>query len=285
MPSLVLVPCWNAYISSGKPDISFASSNLLYAGVNPHGFIYRSLMYVDLHMLPADMAVDSAILRMYADHSLSKSGTARIAPVIAATAWNEADVTWNSQPGLNPSVTGSTANVFEGGWYSWDVTNLMNMWLLDRSNNFGFAMKSAEETGTDLKSFYSAKHGYARNRPSIEVKYNRKEDLCIGSRSTASVSETYSSENEQGFSSWQNTSTYSLYTFFVQNTGRNPVQLSVQVSPDRSAVFQEAACYILAPGSTEAVVPQRFGYYTRIAFKSCFANRYSHIKIWFQAQV
>lgn len=286
MANLILLPCSNTYISSGKPDLNFMHSNLLYIGTDSSGAVYRALILFDLCSLPQDMVVESAVLRIYAGYSAERSRPGFFSPYIITTSWDEESVNWQNQPCTNLSVSGKPVEISSYGWYSMDITSIVQLWILGDGNNNGLMIKSSEDKRLDIKSFHSFKSYYYRNyRPHMEIKFNYKNSFAMSGRGTSNVLESYRTGNTLSFSSWQDTSNYSMYTFFIQNHGNNAASVMVQISPDRAAACDEIEIYNIAPGTVEAVVPQKFGFYTRLAFKSFFYERPTDIKIWFQAQV
>ena len=287
MISIVLPYLKSTYISSVKPESNFIASYYLYAGTDSHGTGHnRILISFDLCLLPMDIIIESAILKMYADVSGDTSTEGCFTPYLITSCWEEDDVTWNVQPTVDQLIAGKSAQVAASEWYSWDITNIVEAWVNQKAENNGLLLKATEDKIGDLKRFHSSRGFYYKNfRPVLEVKYDFKNRFLLSSRNTVCNLFKYTAEDNVCFSSWQNSSVYSTYTFFVQNTGNYPANIYVQVSPDRSAIFEEQAMYNIAPGDTEAIVPQRFGFFTRLAYKSYVLGRKTSLMIWFQAQV
>lgn len=284
--SLVLPHLKSTYISSGKPDVNFSTSNYLYIGTDNHKSDQRTLMSFDLDLLPMDIIVESALLKMYADISVDKSEASYFTPFLITSCWEEENVTWNLRPQINTSIEGETVQVSSSEWYTWDITNIAEIWINNRKDNNGLMIIASDDKIGNVKRFHSSKGFYYKNyRPVLEIKYDFKNRFLISSRSTVNNIKNHITEDTICFSSWQNTSIYSTYTFFVQNIGNYPADIYVQVSPDRTAIFEEQAMYNIAPGCTEAIVPQRYGFFSRLAFKSYFLGRKTSLMIWFQAQV
>lgn len=285
MPSLVLLPKHNTYISSRKPGKNFITSNYLYAGTEFQGSIHRILLEFDLGPLPEGIIVNSANLKIYADY-MEKGKHGFFAPYIIITHWNEMQVTWDTQPQIDTSAAGNTIEVLSYGWYTWNITSVVQFWSQNKENNHGLLIKSLEDETIDLKRFYSLRtHAYNSHSPCLEVNYSAANIVTLYSRRTLSQLEKCYTDDECSFSLWQNTSIYKTYTFFVQNLGCNPISAHVQISPDKHVVFNEAAVFNIAPNTTETIVPQRYAFFTRLAFKSYFAESNNNLKIWFQAQV
>lgn len=86
------------------------------------------------------------------------------------------------------------------------------------------------------------------------------------------------------YSDWLNTSNSSVYTFFIHNTGFRAAYIYAQVSPDKITIINDPYETEILPGETQAIVTQKYGFFTRIAFKSLVANNITNLKIIFQAQ-
>ena len=195
-------------------------------------------------------------------------------------------MTWNSQPGLLEASAAKPVEIGNYGWQSWDVQSLIRQCLFEQESICSMVLRSEENRRNDLKRFHSAKSYYYRQyRPYMEIRYSFRNSVCLGSRNTVNSMEQYEVRDSLVCSKWQNTSGLSMYTFFVQNMGSHPLSVLIQISPDRSATVNEAASILIPPGVTEALVPQKFGFFSRLAFKACFPGTRSLLKIWFQGQV
>lgn len=284
--NLTLIPAQNTYVSSGKADKNFSSSNVLYAGSSASNFLYRTLLYFDMHLVPHNVEIESAILNMYAEYINTRNSSGFFTPYILTSSWDVEQVTWNSLPAFNSSIAGKTVEISTYGWQGWDITNIVKLWSANQSENYGLLLTSTEDIKNDIKKFHSLKSYYYRQyRPFLEIKYDFKSNFTLSSRGIVDVCEQRKTDNEYLFSEWQNTSIYSTYTFFVQNMGSHPATIFVQISPDRRAVVNEPFMICVAPGAVEALVPQKFGFFTRLAYRSSFHGRSTSLKIWFQAQV
>lgn len=275
------------YISSENPDTNFAASNYLYVGTDKSGSDqHRIILSFDLSLLPTDIKIESAVLKMYADYYSDKSSVSCLTPYLITSCWEETDVTWSLQPGINQTVYSDSVLVTSSEWYTWDITNMVEAWMNKNTKNYGLMIKSSEDKYGDLKRFQSSRGFYYKNlRPILEIDYDFKNRFLLSSRNTINNVKKHITEDNLCFSAWQNTSIYSTYTFFVQNTGTYPAEIYVQISPDMSAIFEEQAVYTVVPGYTEAIVPQRYGFYSRLALKSYLTGRKTSLTIWFQAQV
>ncbi|WP_052487493.1 DUF6385 domain-containing protein, partial [Gordoniibacillus kamchatkensis] len=81
------------------------------------------------------------------------------------------------------------------------------------------------------------------------------------------------------------TSVLGTYSFFVVNTGANPVDTQVEISADGTNYFIDTTGdNPIAAGSTDVLVPARFLKYTRLSYRSAAAGNASTINVLFNAQ-
>jgi hypothetical protein len=283
--NLVVHPSQNVFISSGKPHTNFAWSDLLFIGMGSHCCVKRMLIKFDLSLLPPDISIVKCSLKIYANNYRHTKASI-VTPYALDSDWNEKTVDWNNQPDINKSIIGKTGEVTSTGWYGWDITDIVKTWILDKNNNYGLMLKSYEHKHKDIKLYYSSENfKYKCCSPVLEIKFKKNNSFILFSRCTKNNHKVYKTSDNLKYSFAQNTSAFSMYTFFAKNIGNNPVSVFVQVSPDKHSTFDEAAIYNIPPGKTEAIVPQRYGAYSRLAFKSSASGGNTKLKVWFQAQV
>ncbi|WP_311282644.1 DUF6385 domain-containing protein [Peribacillus simplex] len=81
------------------------------------------------------------------------------------------------------------------------------------------------------------------------------------------------------------TSILGLYSFFVYNSGTNPVNTQVEVSADGTHYFVDTISIDpLAAGSVDVLVPARFLKYTRLSYSSTTPGSPSTIDVIVNAQ-
>ncbi|OMC68153.1 hypothetical protein BK121_18090 [Paenibacillus odorifer] len=81
------------------------------------------------------------------------------------------------------------------------------------------------------------------------------------------------------------TSVLGTYSFFINNTGANPVNTRVEISADGTNYFVDTTGdNPLAAGSIDVIVPARFLKYTRLSYQSTNAGAASTINVSFNAQ-
>jgi len=98
------------------------------------------------------------------------------------------------------------------------------------------------------------------------------------------ICEEFVTDDEICYTDWIDTSNCTMYTFFIQNIGFRPAYARAQVSPDKISIINDPDIAEIAPCETRAIVTQKYGFYTRIAFKSLNLLNKTNLKIIFQAQ-
>jgi plastocyanin len=143
-----LISIGDARIQGGSPDQGFGNGYIWVGTPNGH------LAYVqfDLTALPANATITNAELRLY--FTGVYTGTANVEIGRNDGAWDEATVTWNTQPattwGGPVQSVGDTA-----GDIVWPVTPLVTQWHNGTLPNYGFALRGDGE----LKAFHSSETG------------------------------------------------------------------------------------------------------------------------------
>ena len=136
--------------------------------------------------------------------------------------WQELNVTWNNFGGsFDPTVENSFTSS-SAGWYSTDVTSLVNNWLNNTNPNYGILLK--EESPDTLQNYTSREAG---SSPYLIVWWTLN-DTITGYDSTDAMADSYiqSNEGDTNFGSatdlitgWQDTVEYqSLVKFEIEIT-------------------------------------------------------------------
>ena len=82
-----------------------------------------------------------------------------------------------------------------------------------------------------------------------------------------------------------NTSVLGTYSYFIVNTGANPVNTRVEISADGTNYFVDTTGdNPLAAGSVDVIVPARFLKYTRLSYQSATPGAASTLNVIFDAQ-
>ncbi|PZD93112.1 hypothetical protein DNH61_25380, partial [Paenibacillus sambharensis] len=80
------------------------------------------------------------------------------------------------------------------------------------------------------------------------------------------------------------TSVLGVYSYFLVNTGANPVDWRAEVSADGANYYVDTTSTGVPAGGTDVLVPSRFLKYTRVSYRSTGAGAPSTVNIFFDAQ-
>lgn len=158
-------------VIENNPDSNFGTGPHLNVDPDSSG-VQRSFMLFDLSSIPAGATIEDASLTLcYAIPPLL-AAIGRQHDVIAVTAsWAEADVTWNTQPGVAAGATDSINVPLLGGCVTFNVTGDVQSWI-DGASNFGWRIADGNEGGSSAAAIYaSGDNGGSVNEPLLSVQY------------------------------------------------------------------------------------------------------------------
>jgi hypothetical protein len=145
----------------------------------------RSLIRFDLNsvMLMASQ-VKSATINLYSLNALRafENPTAAL-PVTTdlrqvTEDWDEQDVTWDTRPDVAAAPSASVEQTGVGTWVTFDVTDLVKLWLADPSSNYGVQISQRDVVDFEVPGardryvaslYASSAFAEASQRPFLEV--------------------------------------------------------------------------------------------------------------------
>jgi len=280
MDELILLPLQRTFVcnrrTAGRPE-----RNCMYAGIDSYGSRYRMLMRFDMSMLPENAHIVSAAVKACGAIS-NRHEPGFFRPYAIVSPWSQR-VTWETQPAIDARLTGNTVEIDRNGWYSWDVTGIAQAWGQKRLPNNGLMIKSTENA-PDIACFeIFLSHHPDCYSPALYVKFDCSEPWPCHKK-TENHFEIVRAGEEPAYTTWQNTSSFKMYTYLVQNTGPDTARIGVQISPDQIVQIGEEASREILSGQTAAIVPQKYAFYTRLAIEPSVPGGNCALKIWFQAQ-
>jgi hypothetical protein len=155
----------DAFVASGQPDSNFGTESRLRIGDSAGYGATRSFVYFDLESLDPRFVVTGGTLRLF-QRGGSPSGDSRDVPVRRVTgSWNERDVRWNNQPGVDDERLDTNNLGTSSGWREWDVSRAVVRWWDGRWENQGLYLQGYEADGS-ARDFDSREAG---SRPEIEL--------------------------------------------------------------------------------------------------------------------
>jgi hypothetical protein len=184
----------DTYITDDKQSANFGG--LDYMNIGSTGNLFRGLLEIDTSVIPVDARIILATLDLHlydrstgngkidiAAHRITrdwKAGTKLDAGQPNGATWksanggNKAADLWGTVGGdFDPSAEGITAVQYTdgNGWYSWEVTGLVNSWFDGTYPNYGVLMKETAENNSFYGIFYSGNTATKDLRPKLNVYY------------------------------------------------------------------------------------------------------------------
>lgn len=162
----------DAFVDEGFPSANYGTFHELSVGLSS-GSERRALIQFDLSTLPANARITSATLHLEsvvnAARDPSQDPTLTIWVDSANISWSETSVNWTTRP-LSTYRGDPPTHVPSGaGEHSWDVTHIVNEWVLGVLNNNGFMLRG-DGTSEGTRTFTS-QEGRTELRPELDITY------------------------------------------------------------------------------------------------------------------
>lgn len=139
----------------------------------------REYLKFDLSMLDSGTDVYYAELSLFngnAPHgggSLKKTQRSLSYLAKATSSWDEMSITWNNQPGINPSIISvPTPNTTQADVFV-DVTDHIIDWVVDGEDNNGWRHQLAKEQKYKRLSYWSSDGSVPSRTPKLTIWYNK----------------------------------------------------------------------------------------------------------------
>ena len=172
-PAVTLYATGDSYVMQGYPTTNYGSEYQMWVGyddyLDPDGKITRGLIQFDVSSIAPGTPISSVILQVYLMASWDFAGqTRQYTTYHPAASWSESAVTWNTAPA--PSTSYGSVGVTHGewGWYSFDVTSLVQGWVNGSIVNNGIMLRGPEAAGSDSswKAFSTSEGSYT---PKLDI--------------------------------------------------------------------------------------------------------------------
>jgi len=146
----------------------------------------RTLLEFDLSAIPATTVIDAASLNMYLYFWSGKNDTVKAYKLTSD--WKEGDgalsgatwiyrdkdgpVSWTTAGGDYDTATAGSFSIKSTGWYSMNLTALVQEWIDGTSPNHGIILSSPVSAGNHLNYYHSRENTFFANlRPKLTVTY------------------------------------------------------------------------------------------------------------------
>ncbi|MHB1342635.1 MAG: DNRLRE domain-containing protein, partial [Coriobacteriia bacterium] len=170
-------PGADTYVTDAYPTTNYGLGTSALVGRYDAGASGKCRMYFKPVMdgLPTEISVLSARLEAYCyDRVVAGTSSIQCSRVLAP--WDEYAITWNNQPAVSLLTSDDVA---EGEWGGWNVTSVVQGYILGTVYNYGFQLKSSAETvNNTLCRFYTWDHPTGAF-PRLIVNYTSEPDVEI----------------------------------------------------------------------------------------------------------
>ncbi|MPW27255.1 hypothetical protein GC105_15920 [Alkalibaculum sp. M08DMB] len=201
-------------------------------------------------ILYTNMIVNKAILKMYCKSVCSEKDSMNIC--------------------INNDLI--SVKVFNVGTYKWDITSILECRNGDNLKLRVYTKDKMRCCG--LKEFESIDK---KKGPVLELTMS---DIF----KPVNIVEEYLSTNILNYSNWIDCINLNKYYYFIENLGSSGVEIFIEISPDKSIVFQDSGPFLITANSVLYLQPMRESQYVRISYRSVQSSSINLIKLWFQSK-
>ena len=132
----------DAQTSSAQPTTKFGLLPAMAVRQGPSGAILKSYARFDLSALPADAAVQKAVLRLWV-LAAATPGTIEVLPIVDP--WEEGTITAAVSPYLGAPITSFAVDSGQTlHFINVDITSLVQDWISGAVDNHGLALRGVE---------------------------------------------------------------------------------------------------------------------------------------------
>ncbi|MCT4618911.1 MAG: DNRLRE domain-containing protein [Marinisporobacter sp.] len=275
-PSIMNLQVEVAQISSGEPSKVFGNCTTMYLGRKNTSTFYRILFKFSVSSIPNHCIISNALLKIYVQH-VSRGNTSLYTPFALTQDWSVQAVNWINQPLFDPTLLGESKAMSSGGFYTFNITNLVSSWYNYQLPNYGFIMKNEEIQDMTYNQIVTLNNPVSA--PIIEVTYTPLPTRFIEDIEVVDTDDTWR------YSGVADVSYVKTLTCHIENIGNTPVIAKFESSPDDiHFICDGCSGSIIQPHKMIWATPYAFARCGRVAVKNVNPGETSRIKIWYQAQ-
>ena len=182
----------DACILEGRPTDNFGTTGDMLVGYDESGSppylkTARSLVLFDTSVIPGNITINSATLRLYLVNSWDYPDRVRTVTTYRVPSnWSETGITWNNAPQPAEAYGEDDVRHADFRWYEFDVTDLVRAWHGGTYANHGIMIRAPEVSGTD-----SSRRGFSTREgqypPQLVVQYDTVTPTATSSPSPTST--------------------------------------------------------------------------------------------------
>ncbi|MGO0061836.1 DNRLRE domain-containing protein [Brevibacillus fluminis] len=166
----------NTKISDTLADQSNSSattgytSTFLSANASTGASKRRSFLKFDLGLIPNNAVINSATLRL--TQTSSSAGSRTIQAKRIASNWVDNQVSWDTQPTVDATVSGSAlVTTATGTVYDFVIKSLVQDWVNGTYENYGLCLVDSQESTQTWGTAFVSVEGAAADRPKLIIDY------------------------------------------------------------------------------------------------------------------
>lgn len=127
------------------------------------------LIKFEIPSLKDRISLKSAKLKLFIEENdtINTNGPITIYPVF--TNWDLYTISWNNMPTYSALINSKSEGAEKNGWQEIDITNIVNLYLVDRYKNYGFVM-SFDNKGYEI-IYSSSDNLNISHRPVLQLEY------------------------------------------------------------------------------------------------------------------
>ena len=198
--------------------------------------VYRSYQQYDLSSIPAGATIVSADYNVNL-YAWCTNSSMDMAAYRLTESFDEATIRWSNQPATDLTVAygsrlAGTPATSPPGYNAWDITDLVQFWMDNPSDNFGFVLRAVNESlSLGAVAGYNAEYSPVNLPPFLDVTYilnsppsasaNGPYLVAIGETIFLDSSGSYDPDGDSLVEEWIHAEGYGLVTG-VEFTGLTP---------------------------------------------------------------
>ncbi|MFZ5965981.1 MAG: DNRLRE domain-containing protein [Bacillota bacterium] len=269
-------------ISSREAFKVFGPCKTMYLGKIRANNIYRMLFKFPLSMIPEQCIILKAVLKLYVQ-SVGTYTNSIFTPFIIVQDWSVTTINWNNQPNFSPNISGESVSINRPNFYTFNITEMVQMWYENAIPNYGFIIKNNEIRNGTNKQITTVIN--SNLSPTVEIYYGLKTEIQPPSTIFIEKYEEMNTDELYRFSSVIDMSLTKTITYYIENIGDSDVEAVLQLSPDGIHFFDDAPVNtVIYPNELSYIIPYKFAKYGRLAVRNTQQGQTSTIRIWYQSQ-
>lgn len=232
--------------------------NYILIGRDNEDNLYNCKLFFDTSILSDEVIIEKASLKVFCNSKDTNRFTTLIYAKVAGL-WLEIPV----------------QTLVEGrGYYEWDLTEWLK--VMHPYTRFEVYLFTHPRECCHAKVFCTQQSSHPIT---LEVVIRRNKEKDVYEHKECKLS-----SKAWSYSKWINCSVYKNYVYHVYNTGTTPIEVVLNISPDKDCFVESSPMYVVEPKSLIVIEPLKYSFYIRVALRNLKDDAANLAEIWFQAQ-